>query len=461
MANQNILTAYAKVSQVDQAYYAPVSVVLGSTNVITSTYCFLSRTDSWANDLAPEVPVDSPAYLKSVCKNMFVAKRIDSSDMSPVIRRNNWTANTIYDYYSDTVNINAKDANGYNVHNFYVNNSYNQVFKCLWNNNGGYSINEPMFQPGAYGINNIYTSADGYKWKYLYSIDTGAQINFMDSSWMPVPIGNNSSDLNDPLLTTPGYGSIDVINVTFGGTGYSATTPPTVTITGDGTGASAFVNLSNGAITDVIMNNPGANYTTATVSVSPTIGTGGSSATIIAPISPVGGHGNDPIAELGCCYIMYTCTFNGSEGGTIPTDVAYRQVGLLTNPVDTTSTTSLSTGTQSIYKISTDLIVAQGAGTYLNDEIIYQVDTSGAVTFSATMLDFMLSTNVISVINITGTPIENLPVFGTTSGCVRTLLNTNPTNFVPQSGYISYIENRPGIQRSNDGIEQFKFVLSF
>ena len=61
MANQNILTAYAKVSLVDQAYYAPVSVVLGSTNVITSTYCFLSRTDSWANDLAPEVPVDSPA----------------------------------------------------------------------------------------------------------------------------------------------------------------------------------------------------------------------------------------------------------------------------------------------------------------------------------------------------------------------------------------------------------------
>jgi hypothetical protein len=29
------------------------------------------------------------------------------------------------------------------------------------------------------------------------------------------------------------------------------------------------------------------------------------------------------------------------------------------------------------------------------------------------------------------------------------------------SGYISYIQNRSAVQRSSDGIEQFKFVLGY
>lgn len=456
MANKNLLTNSLKVSQVDQAYYGPVSVVSGSTNVISATYCFISRVDPWTDDNSPTTPVDTPSYMKSVYKNMIAAKKINSSDISPVIQRNDWMANTVYDYYSDTTNMSAKDANGFNVYNFYINNSYNQVFKCLWNNNGGVSTHEPFFQPGTYGTNNIYSGTDGYKWKYIYTIDTGSQIKFMDADWIPISVGNDTSDTSNPLLSSAGCGDIEVINVVNGGSGYDPTKPITVAFSGyDGTGAAGIVQMSGNTITDVIVTNPGMNYTTANVSI---VSAYGSGATVIAPISPVGGHGNDPIEELGCCNIMYTCTFNGSEGGYIPTDIDYRQIGLVINPVDTKSTPA--TGTDSIYKIYTEFTLAQGAGSFMMDEIIYQGPIDNP-TFTATMLDFSTSTNILSLINITGTPILNTPVTGATSGCVRTLLNINIPYFIPQSGYITYIENRTGVQRSTDGIEQFRFVLSY
>ena len=67
----------------------------------------------------------------------------------------------------------------------------------------------------------------------------------------------------------------------------------------------------------------------------------------------------------------------------------------------------------------------------------------------------------IYVINITGTPTTNQSLKGFTSGSTRTLLTVNPPDFVVGSGYIAYIENLTGIQRSADGIEQFKIVLSY
>ena len=32
-------------------------------------------------------------------------------------------------------------------YNYYVRNRYDQVFKCLWNNNGNPSTDEPFFEP--------------------------------------------------------------------------------------------------------------------------------------------------------------------------------------------------------------------------------------------------------------------------------------------------------------------------
>ena len=156
---------------------------------------------------------------------------------------------------------------------------------------------------------------------------------------------------------------------------------------------------------------------------------------------------------------MFTTEFNGSEGGIIPTDIDYRQVGLVINP------TALSTypypANSSIYKVSTDFIVAGGFGAYVSDETIYQQDSLGNQTYSATVLSFNVATNTIHLINTYGTPTLNAPVFSTNSGTVRTLLAVSTPDFQSFSGYLAYVENRSGIQRSSDGIEQFRFIIGF
>jgi hypothetical protein len=330
----------------------------------------------------------------------------------------------------------------------------------LWNNSGATSTSEPYFEPGTFDTNNIFKGADNYKWKYMYTIDTGSKLKFMDATWIPVPVGSHTPN---GLMTDAGSGSIDVINVTDGGALYDPSNSAiSVVITGDGTGAAATALVEGNAIRDVIMTSTGKNYTYANVSFSTSIGFG---AIANAPTSPVGGHGYDPISELGCSHVMVSAEFKGSENGTIPTDIDYHQVGLISNP--TTRSLFVENGQDyvpasgNIYKTTTDFIVAPGFGTYVADETIYQGDSPSNASFFGTILSFDPATNVVRVLNMTGTPTKNAPIKGYTSTTTRTLLEYQDPDFSIYSGYFNVIENRAGVTRSVDGIEQYKFVLGY
>lgn len=58
-------------------------------------------------------------------------------------------------------------------------------------------------------------------------------------------------------------------------------------------------------------------------------------ATLLPIISPPGGHGSDPLSELGAKRVCISTKFTNSEGGTIPTQNDFRQVGILKNPLYT------------------------------------------------------------------------------------------------------------------------------
>ena len=477
MANQNLLTYGLKLTQLKQDYFAPTLVYKGTTTPSESIYCFLSQVDPWSDDNNPPAPTQDQNYIKNVFKNMFVAKQITASNMSIVTQRFDWTSGTTYDYYQDNVDMFARDSSGLLVKTFYIKNRYDQVFKCLWNGsnvnnpNGVPSTDEPFFQPGTYNSNNVYVSPiDGYKWKYIYTIDIGTKTKFMDSTWIPVPLGKNTPN----PLTTAGTGNIDVINIINGGSGYDiANSPITVTITGVGNTVKATTTVASvvgGSIQDITIYNPGANYTSANVIITAANTQMGSGAVAIAPVSPIGGHGYDPVSELGCNHIMFAVEFNGTETlngiDYIPIDIDYRQVGLLINPM--TNDTYPNFANNSIYDLTTQITVAGGVGgLFASDEQVIQVDntkgsaTFGQVVFTGTVLSFNSSTNVLKLINTVGTPTLNATLAGQTSGATRTILASNPSKFIKFSGYIAYIENRSGVQRSVDGIEQFKFVLGY
>ena len=141
MANKNLLTYAGKVAEVEHVYYSPVATLPAPINqVIGTTYCFLSKVDPWPDENNPPVPQQTQRYLKNVYKNMFVAKRILANNISPIAERIDWTTGTVYDYYRDDIDMFEKDENDKLVLKFYVKNRYDQVFKCLWNNNGASSV---------------------------------------------------------------------------------------------------------------------------------------------------------------------------------------------------------------------------------------------------------------------------------------------------------------------------------
>ena len=424
-------------------------------------YVFAGNHLDYENSTITPIYDDSHDTSYDVYRNMIFGKIVTNTDVALVIKRIEWQTSVVYAIYDDRDTTLSQK-------NFFVyakEGTYYHVYKCLGNNSGGVSTVKPSFSEiGTDGIQ--YSPTDGYTWKYMYTIDTGSKVKFMDKTWIPVTVSANTPS---PLINTAGAGSIDVINVTGGGSGYDpANAVITVAITGDGTGAAGTANVVSGVIKDIIVTNPGSNYTYANVSIISSLGSG---ATAESPTSPVGGHGFDPISELGCSHVMFTSEFNGSEGGLIPTDIDFHQLGLVVNPSSLASQTAAAAlginstipANNSIYKTTTDLIVAPGFGTYVQDEVVFQGPDDNILnaTFTAIVLSFDTSTNVLKLINTTGTPSNNSPIFGQSSSTTRTLLSYNTPNFVVNSGYLIYVENRAGVQRSSDGIEQFKIIIGF
>ena len=462
-ANNGILTYNNGVYQTATTYYSPTVSIPTTGEKLGSLYCFLSRIDAWENESSPPQPEQSQKYIKDVFKNMFVAKQITTNDMSPVIERVDWQSGETYDYYRDDINMFELDVNDTILYRFYVRNRYDQVFKCLWNNNGEAATDEPRFEPGTFNANLIFTGADGYKWKYMYTITSGNKLKFMDDAWMPVPYSTTSPN---PVESTKTFGSIDVINVTNGGSGYDpATSLIYVTVTGDGYSATANAVVDSGSITDISVANTGYGYSYANVSITSDTGSG---ATAVAYTSPIGGHGFNAVSELGVRHLMVTATFNKSEispenpTGAIPTDIDFRQIGLLMNPYAYFGT-GIAQANAEIYKTTNDISVSPGFGAYIPDELVYQSDdgTVENATFTGYVLSFDSTYNLLKLINTNGTFVENKVIYGQTSDTARVaLLKTTPT-LVPYSGYIIYLENREAVQRDSEGSEQFRLVLGY
>ncbi|MGA1049694.1 MAG: hypothetical protein ACO3UU_16950, partial [Minisyncoccia bacterium] len=168
-----------------------------------------------------------------------------------------YTNNLLYKFVSSSPQYSSQ---------FYVRNTADQVFKCLFNNNGASSTIMPEITLGGQLPENPFIeTADGYKWKYMYTIPGGLKNRFYNNNYMPVirdtTVVNNAEN-----------GRIDIVEIVDGGSGYaqgvSRTNYSIVNVTGDGTGAVFTVDVLNGVINKVNIVDGGSNYTTATITLS-------------------------------------------------------------------------------------------------------------------------------------------------------------------------------------------------
>jgi hypothetical protein len=172
------------------------------TELSSNIYYFaLSKHTQWTDENNPDTALDTTEYINNFHREMILGKRIKSSDVSNLIDRHFWNSGTVYAQYDDI------DADLFSKE-FYVINGSENVYKCLYNNNDAISTVEPTTIS-----TNKFQTADGYIWKYMYSIGTANNTKFSTSSFMPV-------DANSTVSSAAANGAIDVLIIETAGTGY-------------------------------------------------------------------------------------------------------------------------------------------------------------------------------------------------------------------------------------------------
>jgi autotransporter-associated beta strand protein len=193
-----------------------------------------------------------------------------------------------------------------------------------WGNTGAGTIGYVNFNGGtlrASGDSTNYFSG----WTAAYVYGGGAVI---DSQGRSITIGQ-------ALLAPTGSG---VISIT-GGTGSGYLSPPVVTLSGDGTGAMAIAQIdSSGNVTNILISNPGVNYTSASVTLAGGGGTSSGWTVNLGANATTGGLvklGSGTLQLNGVnTYVGTTLVSQGTLGGT----------GTFAGPVNVASGANLAPG---------------------------------------------------------------------------------------------------------------------
>jgi hypothetical protein len=185
---------------------------------------------------------------------------------------------------------------------------------------------------------------------------------------------------------------------------------PRVSIDGDGTGASALsvINPSTKQLTDIRVIARGSGYTYANVAIFGNTGStaiAANNAVVRAVLPPRGGHGFDPVSELGALNLCYSTTFANTENNKLSgTGSKYRRVGLIVNPqyanvlisytystqpTFTTGTTVRGSATQAYGKVSAfysgnnTIKLSNVSGIFASDDVLTSFYSNGAAIITA------------------------------------------------------------------------------
>jgi hypothetical protein len=350
--------------------------------------------------------------------------------------------------------------------NFYVRNSYDQVFVCLDNNSESLSTDMPKIGIGGQLPSDPYIiTADSYKWKYLYTMSGGMKQNFLTSDWMPV-----TQDDNAAIAAVDGR--LDFVRIFNGGTGYNNTaatlSAAILNVSGDGTGANLTAQVdANGTIYGINMLNGGSGYTKGNITAN--VGTTGANANLYMVIGPSGGWASNVALELGATTAMFSITITGTESGTIPTVDSlgnffkYRQITLIQKPLLANGAAANATN----YEMSSSASVSSNIPFAMGD-LAYQSSTGlyANATFTANVVWFDPSTNQLHLNNLNGTFAALTSLYGTTSSNASpygatTAFSLSTPAIKLTSGDLLFMENRASVTRSPSQSENIRIIIQF
>jgi len=360
--------------------------------------------------------------------------------------------------------------------NFYVRNSYDQVFICIFNNGDSPSTIEPVLRPEYFSFNKLISdSEDEYVWRYLYTVPTGLKEKFYYTDregvrWIPVITDNIVS------LTTID-GAVELIKVINGGQGYNANNPNSsadiITITGDGENAIYTANvvidtsINESTIQSVLTANAGVGYSFAEVEANNT--NGGTGASFKSLIGPAGGFGADPANDLGAKYLAISTEFLDDVEGLFPSvstagSVKFRQITVLSDPKYANGTYIDTSVYSPAFNVSTTPLSVTGTGNYVGYTFSHNEGTWDIISYDLSTSTFLLNNARGTLISTDAGGVDSFSILTPFTETVRGTASINEVVYDPKivrSGEVLYIENFDPVTRENDQVEQIKIILKF
>lgn len=282
-------------------------------------YLGIGRSEAWDNDALPPSPdVDHEDDISARHALQSIKKVADVAYCAP---RYNWRNGDTYVGYDDA------DPDLHTKAYYVINQSNFNVYMCLKAGPGTSTVEPVGVDDGGSGQEADRGSvapsagADGYIWKYMYTISAVDAQKYLTNDFLPV-------FRDDNVAANAVQGAIYNIVVETGGAGYGSA--PTVTIEGDGSGATATATVVGGAVTSITMTDFGSGYTYAKVSLS-----GGSPSTaataraVVAPCSVGREVASIDVVSGGTSYPNGALTLNITGDGYAATATATVSGGVI------------------------------------------------------------------------------------------------------------------------------------
>jgi len=257
-------------------------------DVISNLYLGVGRQTEWSNPASPDAPDTSIAGQQEALDELTALIKLDSTNMRLGLVNNAWTTGTVYAQYNP-------NATSYSAPHFAIV-SQTYVYKCLDNNGGAESVDQPSGTSTA-----LIETADGYIWKYVGQISGAEMFTFGTPQFVPAPTAVSNTPVQGEISSFTGmvstatpFADTDTIKVVVQGDGTNASAAARTTVAGNsktltrmyatgggsgytdayaiaykdglpGTGATLTATLDGGQVDAITVATPGSAYTTASV----------------------------------------------------------------------------------------------------------------------------------------------------------------------------------------------------
>ena len=430
------------------------------TNDTRKYYIGIGRSEQWDSSDTVPTPTNTPTTTEAFRNSLQSVKKVEATSL--VVPRNTWSSGRIYSQYDD-------QQGGYPTLPYYVMNESRQVYVCLETGRDATGAASPSTEQPTHANLDSRREADGYVWKFLFTISAERANNFLSANFMPTLL-QGATDSNSTGIqlkqaavqnaATPG--EILSIIVTDGGAGY--TSVPTATIA-DPNGSNASFNITidsaTGQVVRIRMDDStngdvaghGAGYTNPTISI-----TGGGAtlnATARVVLGPDSGIGRDPREDLKSASVMFHAELKGTDSDFI-VNQDFRQVGLMRDIQDNAGQIFTDTTGNALKSMRLSAIITE----FTADKIIRGNTTLAEAYIDEVDSDILYyhQTNATGFVAFqTGELIEETNGAGEGTVDSAAIL----PEVLPSTGEVLFIDNRSPVDRSTAQNEDVKVIIQF